>query len=235
MDFSFLLTPVITGENSTYLGWVLSGMFFTVLVSFFAFLIAFILGILVGTLKTTTGIKKYLATLFFEVIRSIPLIAQMFIAYFIIPVIFFPEWIKTADNVTFTLWTAIISLGIFMSGRISAQIYGAIKALPRSQTQAAKALGFMPFQIYRYFLLPQALRNIIPTLTSEALNTVKNSAVASTIGLFELSKQTQRIIDYTAKPYETFICIILGYMLINVIVLVLIKILNRMTQLVSPR
>ncbi|MGN6670650.1 MAG: amino acid ABC transporter permease [Candidatus Nucleicultricaceae bacterium] len=231
MDFSFLLVPVITGENSTYLGWVLSGMIYTSLVSLSAFFIAVIVGILVGTLKTTTGIKKHLATFFFEVTRAIPLIAQMFIAYFVIPQIFFPEWIKTADPMMFTLWTSIISLGIFMSGRISAQIYGAINALPRSQTQAAKALGFVPFQTYRYFLLPQALRNIVPTLTSEALNTVKNSAVASTIGLFELSKQAQRIIDYTAKPYEAFMCIILGYLIINCIVLVLIKTIDRMTQL----
>lgn len=233
MDFSFLLTPVITGEDSTYLGWVLSGMIYTTLVSLPAFLIAIIAGTLIGTLRTTTGIKKHLATLFFEFIRSIPLIAQMFIAYFVIPLIFFPEWIKTADTMTFTIWTAIISLGIFMSGRISAQIYGAINALPRSQTQAAMALGFKPFQIYRYFLLPQALRNIIPTLTSEALNTVKNSAVASTIGLLELSKQAQRMIDFTAKPYEAFICIIFGYLIINVIVLVLLKTIDRMTQLPS--
>lgn len=230
MDFSFLLTPVITGENSTYLGWVLSGMMYTTLVSLPAFLIAVIVGILVGTLRTTTSIKKYLATCFFEVIRSVPLIAQMFIAYFVIPVIFFPEWIKTADTMMFTLWAAIIALGIFMSGRISSQIYGAIKALPRSQTLAAKALGFTSFQTYRYFLLPQALRNIVPTLTSEALNTVKNSAVASTIGLLELSKQAQRIIDYTAKPNEAFICIIIGYMVINIIVLVLIKTIDRMSQ-----
>lgn len=233
MDFSFLLAPVITGENSTYLGWVLSGMFYTILVSLPAFLIAVIIGTLVGTLRTTSGIKKQLATAFFEIVRSIPLIAQMFIAYFVIPVIFFPEWIKTADTMMFTLWSAIISIAIFMSGRISAQIYGAINALPRSQSQAAKALGFMPFQIYRYFLVPQALRNIIPTLTSEALNTVKNSAVASTIGLFELSKQTQRIIDFTAKPYEAFICTILGYLIINFIVLVLVKIIDRTTQLTS--
>lgn len=235
MDFSFLLVPVITGENSTYLSWVLSGMTYTSLVSLPAFFIAVIMGILVGTLRTTTGIKKHLATVFFEVIRSIPLIAQMFIAYFVIPSIFFPEWIKTANPMMFTLWTTIISLGIFMSGRISDQIYGAINALPPSQTQAAKALGFIPFQTYRYFLLPQALRNIVPTLTSEALNTVKNSAVASTIGLFELSKQAQRIIDYTAKPYEAFICIILGYLIINNIVLVLIKTIGWRTQLSDSR
>lgn len=228
MDFSFLLTSVNTGENTTYLGWIISGMIYTSLVSLPAFLIAVIVGTLVGTLRTSTGIKKHFATLFFEFIRSIPFIAQMFIAYFVIPQIFFPEWIKTADTMTFTLLTAIISLGIFMSGRISAQIYGAINALPRSQTLAAKALGFKPFQIYRYFLLPQALRNIIPTLTSEALNTVKNSAVASTIGLFELSKQAQRMIDFTAKPYEAFICIILGYLIINVIVLVVLRIIDWM-------
>lgn len=231
MDFSFLLTPVITGENSTYLGWVLSGMIYTSLISLPAFVIALSIGTLVGTLRTTTGLKNYVATLFFEVTRSIPLIAQMFIAYFVVPVIFFSEWIKTADPMNFTLWTAIISLGIFMSGRISAQIYGAINALPRSQTQAAKALGFTPFQTYRYFLLPQALRNIIPTLTSEALNTVKNSAVASTIGLFELSKQAQRIIDYTAKPYEAFICIILGYVFINLIVLACIRTIDRIAKI----
>lgn len=230
MDFSFLLDAVITGENTTYLGWILQGMMYTTVISVPAFGLALGLGILIGVLKTTDGMSARLATIYFEGIRSIPFMAQIFLLYFVVPPLFFPEWIKKINPDKFILITGILSLGIFMSGRIAAQVYGGIKALPPSQFLAATSLGFSKTQTYFYFLLPQTLRNILPTLTSEAMNTVKNSAVISTIGLMELSKQAQRIIDFTAKPYEVFICIVLGYAFINMIVLMIMKTIERLSQ-----
>ncbi len=185
----------------------------------------------IGSLRTTTGIKKKLADTYFEVVRSVPFLAQVFIGYFVLPVILFPEAVKTMnpDHLIFTVGT--LSLAIYMSSRIAAQVTAGIQALPRSQAAASKALGFNQVQTYIRFLVPQALRNIAPSLTSEAMNTVKNSAVISTIGLLDLTKQAQTIIDYTAKPYEAFLCILIGYLIINFSVKGLAYLIEKKTKL----
>lgn len=227
MDFSFLQEKVATGENQTYIDWILSGAGYTVAVSLSAFILALVLGITVGALRTTTGINAKLAHAFFEGVRSVPFIALLFINIYVLPVLLAPSWIKTADPTSVILTVGIFSLGIFMSTRIAAQVTAGIKALPEGQALAAKALGFSQAQAYTRFLIPQAMKNIIPSLTSEGMNTVKNSAVISAIGLMDLTKQAQTIIDYTAKPFEAFTCIVLGYLLINWTVLLLMKLIER--------
>lgn len=230
MDYSFLTDKVATGENQTYLDWIISGATYTISISAVAFLIAMSIGILLGSFRTATGWKKKFADTYFEIIRSIPFIAQLFIAYFVLPSVFFSEAIKNIDNQTFVIVTGTMSLGVFMSVRIIAQVYAGINALPRGQKMAAQALGFTDFKIYTLFLLPQALRNIMPTITSEAMNTIKNSAVLSTIGLAELTLQSQSIIDYTALPLEAFSCIIIGYLIINYVVLGIMKFIERIVR-----
>lgn len=231
MDFNFLNERVTTGENQTYLDWIISGAGYTVGVSVTAFVLALIIGITVGSLRTTTGIKAKLANGYFEVVRSIPFLALLFISFFVVPVTFMPEALKNFDPATMTLTVGILSLAIFMSSRIAAQVTAGIQALPKSQAQAAKALGFSQVQTYSRFLIPQALRNILPSLSSEAMNTVKNSAVISTIGLMDLTKQAQSIIDYTAKPFEAFTCIVLGYLIINMAVLGVMKFIEMKTKI----
>ena len=231
MNFAFLNEKVTTGENQVYLDWILSGAMHTALISAAAFILALVIGIAVGVLRTTGGRQGALATVYFEIVRSVPFMAQLFIAFFVVPVVFFPEAVKTMNQNMLTIVTGTLGLAIFMSGRVSAQVYAGLQSLPRSQKAAATALGFNQVQTYTHFLLPQALRNILPTLTSEAMNTVKNSAVISTIGLMELSSQAKSIIDYTAQPLEAFTCIIVGYLTINMAVLAMMNLIERTTRL----
>ena len=231
MDFNFLSEKVATGENSTYLEWIFSGAMHTVAISFTAFILAMFIGAAVGTLRTTSGLSKRLADTFFETIRSIPFIAQLFIGFFVLPVLFIPETIKTIDPDSVVIFVGTLCLAVFMSARIAAQVTAGLQALPASQMMACKSMGFSQLHTYTMFLLPQALRNIIPTLTSEAMNTVKNSAVISTIGLMDLTKQSQQIIDYTAKPLEAFLCIVIGYLIINATVLMMMKIVEMKTRI----
>jgi glutamate/aspartate transport system permease protein len=102
-----------------------------------------------------------------------------------------------------------------------------INSLPPGQKNAGLALGFTLSQTYRHVLMPMALRIVIPPLTSEFLNVFKNSAVATTIGLIELSRQAQQIVDYAATPYEAFIAVTFLYVLINVIVMYLMRRLEK--------
>lgn len=227
MDFNFLTEQVPTGENELYIDWLIQGATTTIVVSGAALILALIIGILVGSLRTTSGKAKCFANGYFEIVRSIPFVALLFINYYVLPVVLFPEAVKTIDPKTMTYATGILSLAIFMSSRISAQVYAGIKALPPGQFNSAKAMGFTTFQAYTRFFIPQALRNIVPTLTSEAMNTVKNSAVVSAIGLVDLTLQATTIIDYTAKPIEAFICIALGYLAINTTVLMSMRVIEK--------
>ena len=224
MNFGFLKEQVATGENLTYMDWVLSGLATTATVAVAGFILAMVSGLLVGCWKYK-GSK--IANGYLELVRSIPFIAQVFIAYFVLPAMLFPELVKAVDPAHFTAFIGTLSLGIFMSGRIGNHVYAALAALPASQARAAKAMGFSDAQALRLVLLPQALKNAYGVITSEAMNTVKNSAVIGTIGLAELSSQAGRIIEFTAVPVEAFLIILAGYLFLNSLVLGASKLMER--------
>ncbi|MFX1763025.1 amino acid ABC transporter permease [Paraburkholderia sp. A1RI-2L] len=226
-NWGILLSPVSTGEPTTYLGWIISGLWVTVSVSLCAWVIALIVGSLFGVLRTVPN--KYAAaagTVYVAIFRNIPLIAQFFIWYFVLPEIVPPSlgnaFKQLPPGVQF-FTSSVICLGLFTAARVCEQVRSGINALPRGQRAAGLAMGFTQWQTYRYVLLPVAYRIIVPPLTSEFLNIFKNSAVASTIGLLDLSAQARQLVDYTAQSYESFISVTLAYVLINLIVMALMR------------
>jgi glutamate/aspartate transport system permease protein len=122
---------------------------------------------------------------------------------------------------------ALVCLGLFTSARVAEQMRAGINSLPPGQRNAGLALGFTLGQTYRYVMMPMAFRIIIPPLTSEFLNIFKNSSVATTIGLVELSRQAAQLVDYTAQPYEAFIAVTVLYLLVNVVVMFFMRRLER--------
>ena len=186
MNFKFLTEQVASGEHQTYLDWIISGIEYTVIVSFTAYLLALIIGIAIGSARTRTGVFNWIASGIFEVFSSIPLKVQMFFFYFVLPALIAPNFAETASPVTISLISAIVALSLFMGCRVSGHIYAAIQALADSQAQASRSLGFTTWQTYTLILIPQALKNSFPALVNELLSTVKNSSIAGTIGLAEL-------------------------------------------------
>jgi glutamate/aspartate transport system permease protein len=234
-NWNILLNPVSTGEPTTYLGWLISGFTVTITLSLAAWALALVTGSLFGILRTTfspwlTGI----GTAYVAIFRNIPLIVQLFTWYLVIPELLpapMGDWFKQLSPVTQCFSAAIVCLGLFTGARVCEQVRSGINALPKGQRAAGLAMGFTPWQTYRYVLMPMAYRIILPPLTSEFLNVVKNSAVASTIGLLELSAQARQLSDYTAQTYESFIVVTLAYMLINLIVMQLMRRVEAKTRL----
>jgi glutamate/aspartate transport system permease protein len=222
-NWSILLSPTPSGE-STYLGWLIAGLEWTLALSLAAWLVALILGTLFGILRTVTNRwLKGIASTYVEIFRNVPLLVQLFIWYFVLPELLPVAWgnaIKQSDPLMQQFLAAWLCLGCFTGARVCEQVRAGIESLPSGQRNAALALGLTLPQAYRHVLLPMAFRIIVPPLSSEFLNIFKNSAVASTIGLIELSRQSQQLVDYTAQPYEAFIAVTLLYVLINVIVMV---------------
>ncbi|GKX54212.1 glutamate/aspartate ABC transporter permease GltJ [Leminorella grimontii] len=222
--------------DTTYLGWLWVGFQVTIALSFCAWIIAFILGSLFGILRTVPNrFLSTLGTIYVALFRNVPLIVQFFIWYLLVPELL-PEsigsWFKgelDPDIQFFIL--SICCLGVFTGARVCEQVRTAIQALPRGQKSAALAMGLTLPQAYRYVLLPNAYRIVIPPLTSEMLNMVKNSAVASTIGLIELSAQASKLLDYSGYAYESFLAVTIAYVLINAVLIRVMKIVEKKLRL----
>lgn len=229
-NWEIFLSPTPPGD-STYLGWLLAGMQWTLLLSLGAWVIALLLGTVIGALRTVPN--RWLsagAAVYVEAFRNVPLLVQLFTWYFVLPELLPRAWgdaIKQSDPLLQQFLAALLCLGCFTAARVGEQVRAGIDSLPRGQRNAGLALGLTLPQTYRLVMLPMALRLILPPLTSEFINVFKNSAVASTIGLIELSRQSQQLVDYTAQPYEAFIAVTLLYLLINVGVMFAMRRLER--------
>jgi glutamate/aspartate transport system permease protein len=107
------------------------------------------------------------------------------------------------------------------------QLQAGIGSLPRGQKQAATALGLTTVQTYRYVLLPMAFRIILPPLTSEFINTLKNTSVAITIGLLELTGQARSMEEFSFQVFEAFTAATVLYILINLVIVIVMRLLER--------
>ncbi|MCE1171175.1 MAG: amino acid ABC transporter permease [Azovibrio sp.] len=223
-NWGIFFQPSATGDD-TYFGWMLAGFKMTIGLSLSAWVIALLLGALIGVLRTVPNrFLAGLASAYVELFRNVPLLVQLFIWYFVLPELLPPsigEIYKQSNPILQQFLASMVCLGLFTSARVAEQVRSGINSLPRGQKNAGLALGFTLPQTYRFVILPMAFRLVVPPLTSEFLNIFKNSAVCSTIGLLELAAQGRQLVDYTAQPYESFIAVTLAYILINVTVMTL--------------
>lgn len=225
-NWGVFLQPTPSGE-ATYLGWLVQGLGWTVGLSLASWVVALLIGTVLGVLRTVPN--RWLAGLagaYVEAFRNVPLLVQLFVWYFVAPELMPRGWgdaIKQANPLAQQFLAAWLCLGFFTAARVCEQVRAGIGSLPPGQRNAALALGLTQPQAYRHVLLPMAFRIVVPPLTSEFLNVFKNSAVASTIGLIELSRQSQQLVDYTAQAYESFIAVTLLYLLVNVVVMLAMR------------
>jgi glutamate/aspartate transport system permease protein len=222
----FQLSPEGQG---TYLDMLLLGLAWTVATGICAWIVALIFGSIVGVARTLPSkTAERLGFAYVEFFRNMPLLVQLFLWFFVLPELL-PRsaglWMKQLPNAPF--WTAAIGVGLFMSARVAVQLAAGIASLPRGQKQAATALGLTTGQGYRYVLLPMAFRIIMPPLTSEFLNTVKNTSVAITIGLIELTGQARAMQEFSFQVFEAFTAATVMYLAINIIVVTGMRFLER--------
>jgi glutamate/aspartate transport system permease protein len=231
VDFRIFFTPVPTGET-TYLGWLLAGLRTTIAVSLASWVLALVLGTVLGIFRTVPNrALRTFSGAYVEVFRNIPLLAQLFIWYFVVPEIA-PggHRFKAVDPFVQAFVTSVACLALFTAARVCEQVRAGIEALPRGQKNAGLALGLTLPQTYRFVLVPMAARLIVPPLTSEMLNIFKNSAVCSTIGLLELTAQGRQLVDYTAHAYESFFAVTVLYLLVNAVILVVMRAVESRTR-----
>jgi His/Glu/Gln/Arg/opine family amino acid ABC transporter permease subunit len=184
-------------------GWLFQGLLTTLQLSIFAWLLAIALGIISGALRTVTILSlRWLATGYVEFFRNVPLLVWMFFWYFGVPPLLpqgLQDWLFEHGA---EFCAGVFALGIYHGARFSEVIRSGIQSIPKTQFEAALSTGLTVPQAYRLIIVPIALRLIVPPATNETLNLLKNSSVALTIGVAELTFQTRQIETYTAKAFE---------------------------------
>lgn len=192
------------GSNGdiTYLDWLLSAWGWTLSVALLALVVALVVGSLIGILRTVPS--RWLSgfgNAWTELFRNIPLLVQIFLWYHVVPSIIAP----LKDVPPFVL--VVLGLGFFTSARVSEQVKAGIESIPRGQRYAGLAMGLTLAQTYRYVLLPRAFRIVIPPLTSESMNIIKNSSVAFAVSIAELTQFAMQAQEETSRGIEIYLAV----------------------------
>ncbi len=214
MNYAFNWSVLWTGQSGQ---WLLQGVLTTLALSALAWVLAVALGILSGALRTVPFAPlRASGAAYVEFFRNVPLLVWMFFWYFGVPPLLprgLQDWLFDHGA---EFWAGMFALGVYHGARMSEVIRSGIQSIPRTQFEAAQAIGLTVFQAYRLVIIPIALRLIVPPMTNESLNLLKNSSVALTISVAELTFQTRQIETYTAKAIEALTAGTLIYLVLCV-------------------
>jgi glutamate/aspartate transport system permease protein len=189
-----------TGADETYLHWLMTAWGWTLAVSVAAWFLALVLGSAVGVLRTVPSKPlQAFASGWVELFRNIPVLVQTLLWYFVVPA--FVPWIGHWSP----FWLGTVALALFTSARIAEQVRSGILALPRGQRMAGLALGLTLPQTYRHVILPMALRIVLPPLTSEAMNIIKNSTVVMAVSVAEMIQFAMQAQEETGHGVEVYL------------------------------
>jgi len=225
LRYEFDWSVVTSGQ---YFDWLVSGLYLTIQLSAVSIVLAFALGILVAVMRMSS-IKpvKWAASGYLEFFRNTPLLVQIFFWYFgsykILPDAV-NEWLNTTN---FEFTAAVIALTIYTSAFIAEDIRSGVMSIPKEQMEAARSAGFSYLRSMQYIILPQAIRITIPPLIGQFLNLTKNSSLAMTIGVAELTYQARQIEAYTFKGFEAFTAATLVYVALSFVITAIVTLYSK--------
>lgn len=218
-NWGVLFQPTGVGDT-TYLNWIVTGLGWPLVIAVVAWSIAMVLGSILGIMRTLPSkTARGIGTAYVTIFRNVPLLIQLFIWFYVVPN-FLPTtiklwWMNDLGANTTALISASVGLGLFTAARVCEQVRTGIEALPVGQLNAGYAMGFSTAQLYRYVILPQSFRMILPPLSSELTNCVKNTSVASLVGVAEIISQMKTISEYTQNTIEIYTFVTIIFIVIN--------------------
>ena len=225
LKYQFDWSVVTSGK---YFEWLLSGLYTTIELSLVSIVFSFLLGLLVAVMRMShVGPIRWLAHGYLEFFRNTPLLVQIFFWYFgsykILPTAV-NDWLNRTN---FEFGAAVIALTIYTSAFIAEDIRSGVRSIPKEQMEASRSSGFSYLRSMEYIILPQAVRLTIPPLINQFLNLTKNSSLAMTIGVMELTYQARQVESYTFKGFEAFTAATLVYVALSVVITALISYYDR--------
>jgi len=154
---------------------------------------------------SASPVARGTARVYMELIRNSPLLIQIFFIYFVIaPILDIPAF-----------WAAVIALSLFEGAYASEILRAGITSIPPGQWEAARSLGMSPLAMYRHVILPQAVRRVLPPMTSQAVSLVKDSALVSTIAIMDLTQQGRMIDAETFLTFEIWFTVAAIYLAVT--------------------
>ena len=225
LQYQFDWNLVLTGE---YREWIIQGLIMTLKISSVSIILALLIGTLIAVMRMSkVKVLEWFSLSFTEFFRNTPLLVQIFFWYFgsdsILPKAV-NTWLYKHD---FEFASGVIALSVYTAAFIAEEIRAGIFAIPKNQLEASRATGLSFLQAYRYVILPQAFRIIIPPMISQFLNLIKNSSLVMTIGVMDLTYMARQIESYTFHGFEAFTVATLIYLCISLLVSLCINVYNK--------
>lgn len=225
LNYQFDWAIITSGQ---YFEWIVSGIKITLQLSVVSVVLSFILGLLIAVMRMS-HIRPVLwfSHAYLEFFRNTPLLVQIFFWYFgsykILPTAV-NDWMNTLN---FEFAAAVIALTVYTSAFIAEDIRSGVRSIPKEQMEAARSSGFSYLKSMYYIILPQAVRLTIPPLINQFLNLTKNSSLAMTIGVAEVTYQARQIESYTFKGFEAFTAATLVYLGLSLIITWLVTLYSK--------
>lgn len=198
---------IVTFENNRFMaGPLLQGLWITFKITAVSLILAFTFGLVTAMLRLSNSLAAHaVAWGYLELIRNTPLLIQLFFIYFVIS--------PVMDISAFT--SAVLALSLFEGAYISEIFRSGIVSIDKGQWEAAQSLGMNTYATYRHVILPQAVRRVLPPLTSQAISLIKDSALVSTIAIYDLTMQGQAIIAETFLAFEIWFTVAAIYLVVT--------------------
>ena len=199
---------IASADSRPVPGPLIQGLLITIRITAISLVLAFIFGLTSALMRLSRSIlARAIARGYLEIIRNTPLLVQLFLIYFVLSPIF---------NIS-GFASAVLTLSLF-EGAYASEIFRAgIVSIHREQWEAAFSIGLNTYQTYRLIILPQALRRILPPLTSQAVSLIKDSALVSTIAIYDLTMRGQIIIAETFLVFEIWFTVAAIYLTITLV------------------
>ena len=199
---------------------MLQGLWLTLKITLISLVLSLLIGLLTAVMRLShSPMSRGIAWGYLEAIRNTPLLIQIFIIYFVFAPIL--------DLGRFS--SAVLALSLFEGAYASEIIRAGILAIPLGQWESSASLGLRMPQIYRHIILPQAFRQMIPPLTSQGISLIKDSALVSTIAIYDLTMQGQQIVAETFLTFEIWFTVAAIYLVVTMTLSLLVRYLEHLS------
>jgi polar amino acid transport system permease protein len=209
-------------ESGIIAGPLIEGLLITLQISLISLFFSLVIGLLTAVFRLSNSfVARGLAVIYLETSRNTPLLIQIFFIYFVLGPMLGLE----------RMTAAIVALSLFEGAYASEIFRSGIQSVDRGQVEAASSLGLTTFATYRHIIIPQAIRTVLPPLTSQAISLVKDSALVSTIAIYDLTMQGQALIAESYLTFEIWFTVAAMYLSITLFLSVVVGIMEKRLSL----
>lgn len=200
---------------------LMKGLFVTLKVAFISMILSMLLGTVLGIVRfSKIPLLSYFVGLFIDITRSIPLILYIIFVHFSISPYLYEHanFLKYIGVDCLEMYSAILAIVIFTSAYVAEIIRSGLASVETEQILAAKALALNNYQVMEYVVLPQAISRMKPALCAQFATLVKDTSLASAIGLVELTRASEIVYENSLHEFQILFFVALVYISINFLI-----------------